>query len=335
MPATIVDVARRAGVSIATVSRVIHHSLLVNETTRARVQQAIAELNYAPNAVARGLVTRRTQAIGLVITSMADPFFPPLVDGVEEEALNHGFSVLLCTSNNDPAREMALVRLLKERRVDAIIVAASRVGSLYHEHLQEIKVPLVLINNEQSGAYTHTIGSDDVAGGRLATSYLIGLGHRRIAYLHGPLSKQSNHDRFRGYEAALHENGLAPAAGLTVSGDGLAEGAQRAMAMLLRREPPPTAVVCFNDLTAIGALRAVHAAGLAVPASMSVIGYDDIYLAAYIEPPLTTIAQETRELGQRALAMALDLLAGRETPSVLLPPRLVERMSCAVLRSHT
>jgi LacI family transcriptional regulator, repressor for deo operon, udp, cdd, tsx, nupC, and nupG len=329
MTATIVDVARRADVSIATVSRVIHGSPQVSDETRRRVEQVMAELSYAPNVVARGLVTRRTQAIGLVITSMADPFFPPIVQGVEETALDHGYSVLLSTSGNDPARELAVVRLLRERRVDAIIVASSRVGDLYQSHLEEIKVPLVLINNEQSGAYAHTVGTDDVTGGRLAARYLLRLGHRRIAYIHGPSVKQSTHDRYRGYEFALCEMGVAVDPALVVSGDGQADGGRQAMQGLLQVKPRPTAVFCFNDLTALGALRAVRSAGLAVPADVSVVGYDDIDLAAYAEPPLTTIAQQSHELGRRAMLLALDLLSGKPAASLTLPATLVERASCA------
>jgi LacI family transcriptional regulator, repressor for deo operon, udp, cdd, tsx, nupC, and nupG len=329
MAATIVDVARRADVSIATVSRVIHGSPQVSDETRERVKQVMAELSYAPNVVARGLVTRRTQAIGLVITSMADPFFPPIVQGVEETALDHGYSVLLSTSSNDPARELAVVRLLRERRVDAIIVASSRVGSLYQTHLEEIRVPLVLVNNEQSGAYTYSVGTDDVTGGHLATCYLLGLGHRRIAYIHGPLIKQSTQDRYRGYELALCESGVAVDPALVVAGDGQAEGGRQAMQGLLRGQPRPTAVFCFNDLTALGVLRAVRSAGLTVPEDVSVVGYDDIGLAAYTEPPLSTVAQQSHELGRRAMLLALDLLDGKPAVSLTLAAALIERASCA------
>lgn len=329
MTATISDVALRAGVSIATVSRAIHLSPLVNEATRLRVEQAMAELNYAPNVVARGLVTRHTQAIGLVITSMADPFFPPIVQGVEQTALDHGYSVLLCTSGNDPDRELAVVRLLKEHRVDAIIVASSRIGSLYHAHMAGVTSPLVLINNEQSGSYTYSVGTDDAAGAALATTYLLEQGHRTIGYIHGPLLKQSTQDRYRGYMRTLGEHGIVPDPSLVVIGNGQADGGQKAMQELLQRRPRPTAVFCFNDLTAIGALRALRAAGLAAPRDVSIIGYDDIALAAYAEPPLTTIAQQTFELGRRALLLSLDLLAGKEVSSLILPATLVERASCA------
>ena len=327
MATTIVDVARQAGVSIATVSRVIHRSPLVNAQTRTRVEQAMAELKYAPNAVARGLVTRRTQAIGLVITSMADPFFPPIVQGVEESALHRGYSVLLSTSNNDPDRELAVVRLLNERRVDAVIVASSRVGGLYLSHRGH-SIPLVLINNEQSGAYTYSVGTDDVGGGYSAGRYLLGLGHRRIGYIHGPLEKQSTHDRCHGFTRALREDGVGPDPALITTADGQAQGGQQAMLALLGQRPRPTAVFCFNDLTALGALRAVRLAGLKAPDDVSILGYDDIALAAFAEPPLTTIAQQTYELGKQALALALDLLDGKDVASITLPAALVERGSC-------
>jgi DNA-binding LacI/PurR family transcriptional regulator len=331
MTATISDVALRAGVSIATVSRVIHRSVLVNEDTRARVELAMADLSYAPNIVARGLVTRRTQAIGLVITSMADPFFPPLVQGVEETALDHSYSVLLCTASNDPVRELAVVRLLKERRVDAIIVASSRVGSLYLSHPEGITTPLVLINNEQSGSYTYSVGTDDVAGARLAVNYLLDRGHRRIAYIHGPLEKQSTQDRYRGYAQALAARAIAVDDALVVVSNGQPDGGHRAMQELLHCQPRPSAAFCFNDLTAIGALHALRCAGLAAPRDMSIVGYDDIALAEYADPPLTTIAQQTRELGRRAFLLSLDLLAGKEVTSLTLPATLIERASCANL----
>lgn len=327
MATTIVDVARQAGVSIATVSRVIHGSPLVNAQTRTRVEQAMAELKYAPNAVARGLVTRRTQAIGLVITSMADPFFPPIVQGVEESALHRGYSVLLSTSNNDPDRELAVVRLLNERRVDAVIVASSRVGGLYLSHRGH-SIPLVLINNEQSGAYTYSVGTDDVGGGYSAGRYLLGLGHRRIGYIHGPLEKQSTHDRCHGFTRALQESGVGPDPALITTADGQAQGGQQAMLALLGQRPRPTAVFCFNDLTALGALRAVRLAELKAPDDVSILGYDDIALAAFAEPPLTTIAQQTYELGKQALSLALDLLDGKDVASMTLPAALVERGSC-------
>ncbi len=337
MPATIVDVARRAGVSTATVSRVLQGSPVVRETTRERVQRAVTELSYAPSAIARGLVTRRTRGIGLVITTIADPFFPDIVRGVEETALDNGYGVFLCNSNNDPDRELAVVRLLWERRADAIVVAASRVGSFYHAHLQRIKVPLVLINNQQSGDYTYSVATDDVGGGHLATSYLLGLGHRCIAYIHGPSANYATFRRHQGYEAALREGGITPDPAAVVQSNGSTQGGAQAMGELLQRRPRPTAVFCYNDMTAIGAMRAIRAAGLRVPTDISVMGYDDVALAAYVHPPLTTIAQQKYELGRRAMLLALELLAhpSQEPASagtvsnVLLSATLVERESCA------
>lgn len=332
MPATIRDVAERAGVSTATVSRVLHGSPLVSKQTQESVAQAMRDLNYSPSAIARGLVTRRTAAVGLVITTIADPFFADIVRGVEEIALRRNMSVILCNSNNDPDHELAVVRLLQEHRTDGIIIASSRVGSLYHSALQQVKVPLVLINSQQSGDYTYSLATDDVAGSRAAAAHLIGLGHRRIAYIHGPLTNSATQQREHGYRLALAEQGLAGAA-IIAHGDGRPAGGQAAMTQLLASPEPPQAVFCYNDLTAVGAMQAVRAAGLAVPADVSIMGYDDIDLAAYLDPPLTTMAQQKLELGRRAMSLVLDLLDGKpvHSPSVLAA-LLVERASCR--RAH-
>jgi len=334
MSTTIMDVARRADVSIATVSRVIHGSSLVSPETEQRVRAAIRELNYSPNALASAMVTRRTRTIGLIITSLADPFFPELVRGVEEDALLAGYGVLLCNSGADPKREVAAVELLRRKRVDAILVAASRVGQLHLSILEQYGVPVVLINNEVNSPYVYSVSTDDVAGGRQAAQFLLGLGHRRIAYIaghtetaHSP-GRQSSRDRFSGYYKAMTVAGVEIDPAWIVPGDGRVEAGRQGMAQLLKMSPRPTAVFCYNDLTALGALIACRAAGLAVPEEISLIGYDNIAMSEWTIPPLTTIAQQTYALGQQALHMALDLLAGKESADrVTLAPYLVERGS--------
>jgi len=330
MASTIVDVARKAGVSTATVSRVLHNSRLVKEDTRARVLRAMEELNYSPNIIAQGLVTRRTRAIGLVITSIADPFFADVVRGVEETALDHGYSLFLVCSSNDPQREIAAVSALRSRRVDAILVASSRVGSLYYDLLESIRVPLVLINNQHTGAYGLSVATDDRLGGYLATSHLLGHGHRRIAYIQGPPGHWASALRQAGYSAALTEADLPVLGDLIVPGDGRADGGVEAVSLLLDRGIRPTAIFCYNDMTAIGAMRALRTRGIGIPEDISVVGYDDVLLASYVEPPLTTIAQQRYELGRRAMELALQRLAGGEgtAHAILLEPYLVERSSC-------
>ncbi len=329
MPVSIKDIAKVAGVSHSTVSRALSDSPLVKEETKQRILKLAAEMGYSPSAIARGLVTKRTRTFGLVVTSIADPFVAEVVRGIEETALDHGYSLILCQSQAESQREMAAVKMLREKRVEAIIVTASRVGSLYMPLLEEVHVPIVLINNQQEGRYVYSIATDNVQGGRLAGRYLLELGHRRVGYIAGPEGVTSSVDRLEGCRQALKEQGLELK--MIVPGDGCTDGGQAGMQKLLSSPSPPTAVFCYNDVTAIGALLAAKEMGCHVPQDISIMGYDDIALAAYVDPPLTTIAQQRYEMGRMATEMALTLVndgADSSVEDVLLTGRLVVRESC-------
>jgi len=332
-PVSIKDVARAAGVSHSTVSRALADSPLVAPETKRRIQRIAREMGYTPSAIARGLVTRRTATVGLVVTTIADPFIAEVVRGVEETALDNDYSVILCDCNAEPERELACVRMLQEKRVDGIVITSSRVGSLYVPLLEELGVPLVLINNQQEGDYVYSVCTDNVAGGRLAGEYLISLGHRRIAYIAGPSSAHSSAERLEGCRSALRQRGLDIPDEWVASGNGRDDGGRACVELLLRRSPCPTAIFCYNDMTAIGAMQAVKATGLRVPGDLSIMGYDDIVFAALVDPPLATIAQSKHALGQRAMDLTLNLLkegeAEAETGDIVLSPFLVERASCA------
>jgi len=330
MAVSIKDIAKVAEVSHSTVSRALRDSPLISEETKARIQRIAQELGYSPSAIARGLVTKRTQTLGLVVTTIADPFVAEVVRGIEERALDAGYSIILCQSQSDPDRELAAVEILREKRVDAIIVTASRVGSLYLPLLEKLAVPIVLINNQQEGRYVHSVGTDNLQGGWLAARYLLELGHTRLGYITGPTWAAASKLRLEGARRALQERGLDFDPTLIAQGDGRVGGGQEAMAQLLRHSPPPTAVFCYNDMTAIGAMRAIQQAGLRVPDDISVMGYDDIAFTAYMVPPLTTIKQHKYEMGYQATEMALALLAdGDAVENVLVPGELVVRESCA------
>jgi LacI family repressor for deo operon, udp, cdd, tsx, nupC, and nupG len=327
---SIKDIARIAGVSHSTVSRALSDSSLVREETKARIRRLAEEMGYSPSAIARGLVTQRTRTIGLVVTSIADPFWAEVVGGVEEAALDYGYNIILANSNSERQREITAVKTLREKRVDGIIVAASRVGALYRPMLEELGAPIVLVNShsEEEESYIYSIATDNVRGGRLATEHLLRLGHRRIGYIADPEDLGSNSDRLQGYQQALSawERDLDPA--LIVNGDGNLEGGQRAMHQLLSLSNPPTGVFCYNDLTAIGALHAARQRGLRMPEDISVVGYDDLAIAAYTTPPLTTVAQAKREMGRKATEMVLSLLS--ENPSaanIVLQGELIVRES--------
>ena len=309
---SIKDIAKAAGISHSTVSRALADSPLVAPATKRRIQHIAREMGYTPSAIARGLVTRRTATIGLVVTSIADPFASEVVRGIEETALDNGYNVILTASNSEPERELACVRTLRERRVDGIIVTSSRVGNLYVPLLEQLGVPIVLINNQHEGRYVYSIRNDDFLGGRLAGEYLASLGHRRVAYVSNPPNVYSNAQRLAGCRAALRERGGDIPDPWVVPGDGRTSGGQAGLARLLQSIPHPTAVLCYNDMTAIGALQVARAAGLRVPADLSILGYDDIAFAVFVEPPLTTSAQAKHTMGQRAMELALSLLRGQE-----------------------
>jgi len=328
MAVSIKDIAKVARVSHSTVSRALRDSPLISEETKTRVRRIAQEMGYSPSAVARGLVTKQTRTLGLVVTTIADPFVAEVVEGIEALAQDKGYSILLCQSRSDADRELASVEILREKRVDAIIVTASRVGSLYLPLLERLSVPIVLINNQQEGRYIHSVGTDNLHGGRLAAGHLVELGHRRVAYITGPEWAAQSRLRREGARQVLLEEGLDLDPDLVVQGTGRSDGGEEAMRALLDRSNPPTAVFCYNDLTAIGVMRSARVAGLQVPDDISVVGYDDIAYASYVMPPLTTIRQRRYEMGYQATEMALALLAGGKTvTNSLVQGQLVARGS--------
>lgn len=315
MSVSIKDIARMAGVSHPTVSRALSDSPLISLETRERIQRLAQEAGYSPDARARSLVKGQTRTVGVVVTTIADPFVAEIVQGIERTAYDHDYAVLLCSSGAEPEREIAAVEMLRSKRVDGVIVASSRVGALYQERLERIGSPVVLINNhaDQRGLYTYNVSVDNQQGGYLATSHLLRLGHRRIAYVSRPADRSSNLERLAGYRQALEEAGIPFDPDLIVPGTGGAGGGERALPTLVKLDDPPSAVFCYNDMTAIGLLRAARAAGLSVPADLAVVGFDDILLASYVCPPLTTIAQPKAEMGQTAVEMALALIAAEDS----------------------
>ena len=327
---SIKDIARLARVSHPTVSRALQNSPLVNAKTAAKIRKIADETGYRASAVARGLVTRRTRTIGLVVTTVADPFASEVVCGVEQTANDHGYSVFLADSNADPERERKVVQAFAERRVDGIIVTSSRVGALYLPRLAEMMVPIVLVNDQYPGAFVHSVMIRNLEGTRAATRHLIGLAHRRIAYLGDQSGYQSDAERFAGYREALDAAGIPFHSEMVVHGDGKPEAALQAMDKLLALAVPPTAVCCYNDMSALGAMRSIWAHGLRVPDDISVIGFDDLFFASYTEPPLTTIRQPMRQMGRLAMESLLKLMEGEESViKIEVEAELIVRSSTA------
>lgn len=330
MRISIKDVAKAAGVSHSTVSRALADNLLIAEPTRRRIQSIAQKMGYAPNAIARGLVTQHTHTIGVIVTTVSDPFVAEVVRGIEEIAGDNRYRVFLGMSHNDPAREVNLVKAMREWRVDGVIVASSRVGSLYKPLLKDIGVPIVVINNEHVGTYIHSVAVNDAQGARLATRYLIEQGHRVIGHIQGPPDRLSSENRLAGYRRALAEAKIKFDSSLIVQGNGRAEGGEQ-VAQLTARSPRPTAIFCYNDMTAIGALSALKQRSLRVPADISLVGFDDISFASFVDPPLTTIHQPKDEMGRIATTMLLDLVSGKKIENKIVEGGLIVRDSTRAL----
>lgn len=330
MRVSIKDIARVAGVSYSTVSRALNDSPQVNPQTKEHVRRVAAEMGYLPSAVARSLVTRRSQTIGIVVTTITDLFFAEVIHGIEEAAFEHGHSVVLANSREQPQRELQAIRTLLEKRVDGIILVSgcSTNEQRFGEQVQE--TPLVVVNNVHQEHSGYSVEVDNLSGGEIATQYLLDLGHRCIGHISGPLIEWDAVERQQGYERALRSHGLAVDPSLIVRGGKRPVGAIEATKQLLDLPSPPTALFCYNDATALGAIRAIRATGLSVPQDISVVGFDDIDLAAYFEPPLTTVAQPKRKMAEIAVGMILDMVEGRlPVESCVLPSQLVIRESAA------
>jgi len=315
MRVSIKDIARAGNVSHSTVSRALSDSPLISADTKERIQRLAQEMGYTPDAIARSLVTQQTHTVGVVVTTITDPWVAEVVQGIEDAAHENDYSVILASSASEPEREMAAVDMLRSKRVDGLIVTSSRVGALYLEHLERIGVPVVLVNNhnEQSGRYTFSISVDNRDGGHLATAHLAELGHRRIAYVRGPADHSDDADRFSGYRLALADSGIPFDPDLIVAGNGRLDGGEQALHALAGANALPSAVFCYNDMTAIGLLSAARNEGISIPGDLAVVGFDDIPLASHIQPPLTTVAQPKRDMGRQAMSMALALM--RAEPS--------------------
>jgi DNA-binding LacI/PurR family transcriptional regulator len=337
MPTTIADVAARAGVSTATVSRVLSGSVPARPETRERVLAAVRELGYRPSGVARSLKLRRTHTIGLIVTDIENPYFPEIVRAVEDAARELDYTLVLCNGADDREREAAYLEVLAERRIDGIIIATGGLSERHARWLARAPVPVVIVNSEPITDGIAAVLSDNRTGGRIAAEHLLDLGHRAIGHITVPRTHAAAEPRLAGVRDALRTRGIAVGGLAVVEGDGHVAGGQRAMDELLARRPDATAVACYNDLTAIGAIRSLRAHGRSVPRDVSVVGFDDLDLASYVDPPLTTIVQQKREMGRWAVERLVRSVGGNSMGTgdsaevVRLPVHLVVRESTAPL----
>lgn len=319
---TILDVAEAAGVSIATVSRTLNGGK-VSSSAKSAVEQAISALGYRPNQLARGLVTGKSEVVGVLIPDVAGPLYAQMARGIEDVLDTHGMSFMMVTGNRDPEVERASIELLLNRRVDALILIGS---GLQHEPLEQLLSggpPVVLIEREGGTESFTTISLSNSEGAEQATRYLIVRGHRHIAHIAG--IRRAGERRLQGYLRAMHAAELRP--GPILQGD-FTEQSGLALAEAILNNQQVTAVFSANDRMAVGLYRALNARQRHIPEHLSVIGFDDLPWGAYLNPPLTTLRQPARQMGQLAAQEALSALAGRVRPQRLtVSTELVERES--------
>ncbi len=338
-PATIKDVATRAGVSVATVSAVINNNKYVSPGLAQRVHESITALDYERNGLAQGLKKHTSHTIGLIISDITNPFFTSVVRGVEDVANARGYSLILGNTDEDPKKEMSYMRLLESKRVDGLIVAVTQGNHAYLRSWPTHRLPLVGIDRLPSELGIDAVLLDNVAGARQAVEHLITLGHERIGIVAGLPGIITTQERLTGYKQALEAHGIPLDPALIVEGNSRLEGGERGALQLLTQETArPTALFVTNGQMIIGTLQAINRLGLRCPQDMALVGFDDFAWAAVMHPQLTTVCQPTYEIGQKAAQLLFERLEKRDAaPQVVrLQPRLIIRESCgAALQSST
>jgi DNA-binding LacI/PurR family transcriptional regulator len=322
------EVAKRAKVSTATVSRTINDSEKVKPATAAKVRKAIEELKFFPNTHARTLVSGRSRILGLIISDITNPFFPDLVKSFEDQAVQRGKEVIIGNTDYNPQRMAGCIRRMLERKVDGVAIMTSEGDPALIVELTRRNIPTVFLDTGKPGPFCANIRVDYAQGIREAVQHLLSLNHRRIAFITGPMNLASARIRRKAFVSGMKSRGFFDGT-LIEKGDHRIEGGAIAMRNLLKLPQPPTAVIASNDLTAIGALGAIHEVGLSVPEDLSLIGFDDISFAHLTQPPLTTVILSRTQLAMMAFA-ALDALIHKRNNSpadLTIPTHLVRRSS--------
>ncbi len=328
---TIQDVARLAGVSPITVSRVLNNSGYASEETRARVEAAVAELGYVPNTLARGLRSKRTNTLALVMTDITNPYFTLIARGVEDTASNSGYTVIFCNTDESESEEEKYLRILVQKQVDGVLLVPACSNSDSLNFLRSNEIPFVLIDRRVPGTSSDLVRSDSEQGAYNLTRHLIELGHQRIVTITGPQEVSTSQDRATGYQRAMKEAGLGDQIRVyygAFTQDSGYELARQALAL----DPCPTAIFGGNNFISIGVFKALRDASLTVPEDLSVVGFDDLPASLLINPILTVAAQPAYQMGSQATELLLKRIAGQlpaASQEIVLPTELILRRSSA------
>jgi LacI family transcriptional regulator len=327
------DIAADIGVSAITVSKVLRNKSDVGEETRKRVLQRVKELNYHPNLLARGLASGRSNTVGLIVPDLVHTFFAEFAKGLKAGLRKRGYQLVLASAEEDPEMECEEIDNLLARGVDALLVASCQTNVEGFKSLLGNRLPYILIDRVLPDISTHFVGTDDFAAGSMATEHLLSLHRRRVAHIGNP-EVSTGADRYRGYQEALQLAGIPLNQSLIVQSKRFEEAGDKAgydgMTALLKLKSPPDAVFCYNDLSAVGAIKAILSAGLRVPQDIAVIGCGNLRLATYLEVPLSSIDQDTTQLGEQAARLTASLLSGASSPGfreIRVEPKVIARAS--------
>ncbi|MCM3261452.1 LacI family transcriptional regulator [Paenibacillus lautus] len=324
--ATIKDVAKLAGVALSTASYALSGDSRVSSKTRSKVLEAARQLNYRKNGFAMDLKRSRTKTIALILTDLSGPYYSELIRSVQEVALNNGYDLIACSSMG--GRDSTAVKFLREKRADGAIILAPNIRDEVLIETSGPQFPIVVMDRPLCSEFLVNVLVDGEQGGYTATRYLLENGHRHVAYISGSSDSYDNHLRYQGYLRALAEAGLEEQSKWRLSGNFVREGGYNATKMMIMQGSLPTAVFYGNDEMAIGGLKAFEESGISVPDDVSVIGFDDIQLAEYVNPPLTTIRQPKSEAGSLAAHLLFQILGGESVKqSYMLTTEMIERAS--------
>ena len=335
MTVTIKDIARAAKVSHSTVSRALSGNAGIPEETAERIKQLAVRMGYVPSAVARSLKTNRSGVLGVIVSRIDDPFFSEILQGIEDVLQVEGYSLFIAASNRDDTREKTIAQTMLEHRVDGLIVGTTQFGEEHYKLLRQFGFPIVAVGNRELAGQQFTVYHDDIYGSKEVTRYLLELGHRKIGFLGNARASRTTEGRLQGFRKQMKS------AGNTVAKEDIffteldqIQGGEAGAQYFMNRAECPSSIMCFNDMMAIGAMKAFRLAGVRIPQDISLVGFDDIPLAAYTFPPLTTFEQPKYQLGYEAAKMMSRLLR-QETDNANGEPQVKMLRGKLIIRETT
>lgn len=331
MMANIREVAKRAGVSVATVSRVLNHPSSVSPSTMDLVLKTMKDMKYTPNGLARGLALNKTSTIALLVPNILNPLYPQVAKGVEDVAHQKGYNILLCNTEENRGKEQAYIEMLLEKRVDGFILTTSQLKEESLNQIKDRKIPFVMVGSNIKSIDANMVFTDYEAGAYQITQHLLDIGYREIAHVTGKMPLIESMEKKKGYEKALRERSISLNKNWIVEGNNEIEGGYLAAKKLILSKRLPQAIFAGNDLMAMGAMDAIKSNGLKIPKDIAVVGFDDIRMASLIEPKLTTVSQPVYKMGLIAGRLLFENIENKEqgfSQKIFLQPKLMVRKSC-------